>query len=53
MFEAVELGQTLSKKEFKQAESEFRTELLQLQQQLAEQKIPVLILDTESGESDG
>jgi len=44
MFEAIELGQSLSKKEFKQAELQFRAELLQLQQQLVEKSIPVLIL---------
>jgi polyphosphate:AMP phosphotransferase len=44
MFEAIELGQTLSKGEFKQAEKEFRTELLQLQRQLSEVKIASLIL---------
>jgi len=44
MFEAIELGQSLSKKEFKLAEQQFRTELLQLQQQLIKQNIPVLII---------
>ncbi len=44
MFEAIELGQTLSKKEFKKAEANFRAELLMLQQQLAEQKIAALIM---------
>ena len=44
MFEAIELGQSLSKKEFKQAEEKFRAELLMLQQQLAEAKIATLIM---------
>ena len=44
MFEAIELGRSLSKKEFKQDEQQFRTELLQLQQQLVEKNVPVLIL---------
>ena len=44
MFEAVELGQSLSKKDFKQAEPAFRAELLLLQRQLAEKNIPVLII---------
>lgn len=44
MFEAIELGQSLSKKEFKQDEQQFRTELLQLQQKLVEKNVPVLIL---------
>ncbi|ALP52849.1 polyphosphate kinase 2 [Candidatus Tenderia electrophaga] len=44
MFEAVELGQSLSKAEFKQAETTFRAELLQLQRQLAEAKVAALIV---------
>jgi len=44
MFEAIELGRSLSKKEFKQAEQQFRAELLQLQQQLAGLNVPVLII---------
>lgn len=44
MFEAIELGQTLSKKAFKSKQEEFRTELLQLQRQLREAKIATLII---------
>lgn len=44
MFEAIELGQTLSKQEFKQAEKAFRAELLQLQRQLAEADVATLIV---------
>lgn len=44
MFEAIELGQKLSKKAFKEAEKSFRTELLMLQQQLAEADIAALIV---------
>lgn len=44
MFEAIELGQSLSKAAFKAAEEEFRVELLKLQQQLAEARIATLII---------
>lgn len=44
MFEAIELGQSLSRHEFKQAERAFRTELLQLQGQLAEAGVATLII---------
>ena len=44
MFEAIELGQTLSKKVFKEAEQAFRAELLMLQQQLTEANIAALIV---------
>lgn len=44
MFEAIELGQSLSKKEFKKAEEAFRADLLMLQQQLAEENIAALIM---------
>lgn len=44
MFEAIELGQTLSKPEFKAAESKFRVELLELQRQLAEANVATLII---------
>jgi len=44
MFEAIELGQSLSRQEFKQAEKQFRTELLQLQRKLAEANIATLII---------
>ena len=44
MFEAIELGQTLSKAEFKTAEQQFRVELLELQRQLAEANIATLII---------
>ena len=44
MFEAIELGQKLSKKTFKESEKSFRTELLALQQQLAEAEIATLII---------
>jgi polyphosphate:AMP phosphotransferase len=44
MFEAIELGQTLSKPEFKAAEAKFRVELLELQRQLAEANVATLII---------
>ncbi len=44
MFEAIELGRSLSKKEFKTEEERFRVELLQLQRQLAEANIATLII---------
>jgi polyphosphate:AMP phosphotransferase len=44
MFEAVELGQTLDKAEFKQQEHELRGTLLELQRELAEAKVPVIII---------
>jgi len=44
MFEAVELGQTLEKSEFKEQEHELRGTLLGLQRELAEEKVPVIII---------
>ncbi len=44
MFEAIELGRTLLKSEFKMEEERFRVELLQLQRQLAEANIATLII---------
>ncbi|MCW9024593.1 MAG: polyphosphate:AMP phosphotransferase [Gammaproteobacteria bacterium] len=44
MFEALELGQTLPKAEFKQRESHIRADLLQLQQELKEANIATLII---------
>lgn len=44
MFEAIELGQTLSKKAFKAQEEAFRVELLTLQQKLRKAKIATLVI---------
>ncbi len=44
MFEAIELGQTLSKKAFKPQEEVLRAELLQLQQRLKEARVATLII---------
>ena len=44
MFEAIELGRSISKSEYKAEEEKFRVELLQLQQQLAESNIATLII---------
>lgn len=44
MFEAVSLGQKISKVEFKRAEGKLRVELLELQRQLADKKVPTLII---------
>lgn len=44
MFESVELGQTISKKEFKGQEPEIRAQLLQLQRELRDAKIATLII---------
>lgn len=44
MFEAIELGRSLSKTEFRREEEKFRVELLQLQRQLAEANIGALII---------
>lgn len=44
MFERVELGQKLSKCEYKEEEEHFRTELLKLQRDLAAAKIATLII---------
>ena len=44
MFEAIELGQKLSKAEFKTQERGFRAELLLLQQQLRKSGIATLVI---------
>lgn len=44
MFEAIELGQTLGKQEFKDQEEEFRTKLLMLQRELQEANVATLII---------
>jgi polyphosphate:AMP phosphotransferase len=44
MFEAAELGQTISKKEFAEAEPELHTELLEVQRQLRKSNIPVIVI---------
>lgn len=44
MFESVELGQSVSKDEFKEQETEIRAQLLQLQRDLRESKIATLII---------
>ena len=44
MFEAVELGQTLAKADFKAEEPKIRAELLKLQRRLAKAKIATLII---------
>lgn len=44
MFESVELGQALSKREFKEQELEIRAQLLELQRQLRDTKIATLII---------
>ncbi len=44
MFEIAELGQTLSKKEYKQRVADLRTSLLEAQQKLLDSNFPVLIL---------
>ncbi|MEX2523399.1 MAG: polyphosphate:AMP phosphotransferase [Gammaproteobacteria bacterium] len=44
MFEAVELGQKISKKEFDQEEPELRTRLLGLQHTIRETRIPVIVI---------
>jgi polyphosphate:AMP phosphotransferase len=44
MFESVELGQTVSKQEFKAKESEIRAQLLQLQRELRDANIATLII---------
>lgn len=44
MFEAVELGQKISKKEFDQEEPELRTRLLGLQHAIRETRIPVIVI---------
>ena len=44
MFESVELGQSLSKKDFKAQEPEVRAQLLELQRQLRDAKIATLII---------
>jgi len=44
MFEVAEIGQNLSKREYKARIPELRTALLNIQQELAERDFPVLIL---------
>lgn len=44
MFEAVELGQSLSKEEFKSREDQFRSELLEMQRQLRAANIATLVI---------
>jgi len=44
MFEAIELGQSLSKPEYKKQEVHFRTELLKLQRELEQSDIATLII---------
>ena len=44
MFESVELGQTISKQEFKDLEPGVRAQLLELQRELRDAKIATLII---------
>ena len=44
MFEAIELGLTLNKSDYKEKENQFRTELLMLQRELEQAKVATLII---------